>query len=392
MTEAELRRAIVGPARHAGLLIEDGLIDTVMSDLRSRRPGRGEGTEVGTTPLLSQAMLATWENREGDRLTRHGYGRGGGVAGAVEHAAEAAYASLATEARAVARQVFQRLTTITQDGRAIRRPATRQELHAGQPPETVDAVLDAFTRCRLTVAHGETFEPAHDVLLQAWPRLRGWLQSDQEHRILYGRLREDAGDWDRNQRGRVFLYRGARLAVVHEARAHWQAHPLRHPPLTPVMSAFVTASDRAADAELAAARRRRRIARSGVAALTLTSILAVAAATAALVNSRAVQDRESEILARLVMTRSKAMSGTDPVMAGLLSRAAWRISGIPQARQGMLAALSTGEATGAGPPRRRSPLTGRCWPAATTTATSGSGTSPPAGSWRGRCGPTSRPS
>ncbi|WP_141723284.1 nSTAND1 domain-containing NTPase [Micromonospora matsumotoense] len=58
LTESELRCAITGPAAAAGLELEPGLVDTVLGELRG-----ADTSSAGTLPLLSQAMLATWEHR-----------------------------------------------------------------------------------------------------------------------------------------------------------------------------------------------------------------------------------------------------------------------------------------------------------------------------------------
>ena len=84
MNESELRLAITGPADAAGLRIDPALTDTIISDLRAVG---GDGT-AGALPLLSQAMALTWEKREGDRLTSHGYGQIGGVSHAVQTGAD----------------------------------------------------------------------------------------------------------------------------------------------------------------------------------------------------------------------------------------------------------------------------------------------------------------
>ena len=64
-------------------------------------------------------------------------------------------------------------------------------------------MLDAFARSRLVVLGDGTAEIAHDVLLQAWPRLRDWLEEDQSSLILYGQLAEDTVGWRQN--GKEFL-------------------------------------------------------------------------------------------------------------------------------------------------------------------------------------------
>lgn len=105
MSEPELRLAITGPAQAAGLHVDADLTDLIMADLRARyRDGA-----AGALPLLSQAMLRTWANREGDRLTTRGYGLAGGVSGAVQASADGVYRDLAPSQQRLAREIFRSL-------------------------------------------------------------------------------------------------------------------------------------------------------------------------------------------------------------------------------------------------------------------------------------------
>ncbi|MGW2152519.1 nSTAND1 domain-containing NTPase [Nonomuraea sp. NPDC001699] len=70
MTGAELRRAIIGPARVAGLSLEPGLTETILHDLGARDDAPAAADAL---PRLSHAMRATWHHRDGDALTRHAY-------------------------------------------------------------------------------------------------------------------------------------------------------------------------------------------------------------------------------------------------------------------------------------------------------------------------------
>ena len=80
MSEAELRLAVTGPAAEAGLAVEPAVVEAVIAELRE---GAGGGLGSGVLPLMSQAMAATWQHREGSELTLRGYRRAGGVADAV---------------------------------------------------------------------------------------------------------------------------------------------------------------------------------------------------------------------------------------------------------------------------------------------------------------------
>ena len=248
MREASLRRAITGQAEASGLRVDSALIDAIVADVHAADAGPGGAV----LPLLSQALALTWENREGDRLGREGYDRAGRVARSVEVSAEDVYTGLPEGQQAVARDMFRRMTAVDPDRRPVRRPASRAELCTGRPKNQraeVGAVLDAFARNRLLVLGTDSAEIAHDVVLQAWPRLRDWLEEDQASLILYGQLAEDAARWRQNGKDSSLLYRGVQLAATQEATRVWAADPGRYPALTTGEADFLRASGRAATRE-----------------------------------------------------------------------------------------------------------------------------------------------
>ncbi len=339
MSEPELRRAITGPAHAAGLHLEAGLVDLVLGELRTHTPGlirTGLQVGEGALPLLSQAMRAAWDNREGDRLTRHGYGSGGGIAHAVQTSAEAAYTSLPPAQQDLTQQLMHQMTVVLPDGQSARRPVTRQELHTGRTPEQahqIDAVVEAFTTRRLMVASGDSVELAHDVLLTAWPRLAGWLQADQDHRILHSELIHDATEWTRNDRDPSFLYQGIRLETARTATRRWQADPARYPGLSlpGLADGFLGAS------EHAATRNRRR----WQAVFSMLTVLLVVAVVTAVSAVRFGQDaehqreqalnRSAQVVSRQVVSDSEALFKDDPVVSARLATAAWAIAPTPEA-------------------------------------------------------------
>ena len=230
MSEAELRLAVTGPAAEAGLVVEPAVVEAVIVDLRDEAGG---GLGSGVLPLLSQAMAATWERREGNELTLRGYRRTGGVADAVNRGAQAAYDSLTRPQQDAARSVFTQLTVITVDGQFARRRCRRADLtsQGTQTAADVDAVIGVFGARRLLVLGEDSVEIAHDALLQAWKQLRDWLGDDQLDRALYSQVVTDAATWDSNGRDSAYLYRPGRLATVDVAAARWRGAPARYPPL-----------------------------------------------------------------------------------------------------------------------------------------------------------------
>ena len=240
MTGPEMRQAITGPAAAAGLEIDANLADIILADLHTA----GQEKAGGTLPLLSQAMMLTWGKREGNRLTVRGYNQTGGVARSVEFSAEAIYEALPDAGQQIAREIFQALALAGPDGQLARRPARRADLCPGAARRAVENVLEAFAGSRLLILDGDIVQIAHDVLLRAWPRLRGWLEGDQANTILYAQLQEDAAQWAGHELDPSFLYRGSQLAAVQQAAARWAADPARYPVLTQDQSGFLQASRR----------------------------------------------------------------------------------------------------------------------------------------------------
>lgn len=209
MREDELRAAIEKPAAKVGLKLQSGLVDAVLADV---------AREPGALPLLSHALLETFERRRGDRLTLDGYHKSGGVRAAIAKTAEMVYQAMPARQKAIARNIFLRLTEVT-DAEAVetRRRAGLEELIARpeDAPE-VAAVLKTLADARLTMSSEETVEVAHEALIREWPTLRQWLEENREGLRIRRHLTESAQEWVTLGRDPSGLYRGARLAQAVE--------------------------------------------------------------------------------------------------------------------------------------------------------------------------------
>jgi WD40 repeat protein/transcriptional regulator with XRE-family HTH domain len=332
MTEAELRLAITGPAAEAGLVVEPALADAVIADLRG---GTAQGLGSGVLPLMSQAMAATWERREGRALTLRGYQRAGGVADAVNRGAQAAYDALTGPQQDAARRVLTQLTVITPDGQVARRRCARADLRGPGPQMAadVDAVIEVFSDRRLLVLGRDSVEISHDVLLQAWKQLRDWLGDDQLDRALYSQVVTDAVSWDANGQDASYLYRPGRLATIDAAATRWQQAPARYPPLPAAGQAFLAAAHRAARRGI----RRRRGLIAGLLALT---VAAISAAGIAVHNAATTSRQHAIALSRQLAAESIALAPADPLTARRLAVAAWRVLPTDQALSAMTTLLT----------------------------------------------------
>src|SRR5262249_41715183 len=97
MTSDELRRVIEGPAQRTGLSVEPQLVEAVIADVEGR---------PGALPLLSTALLPTWEGRERRTMTLRAYRRAGGVASAIAAMADGCYDALSPDAQRGARRLL----------------------------------------------------------------------------------------------------------------------------------------------------------------------------------------------------------------------------------------------------------------------------------------------
>jgi WD40 repeat protein/transcriptional regulator with XRE-family HTH domain len=215
MTLEELRQAIEEPARCNGWELEPGLVDVMLQDLSTHG---SQEPEPGALPLLSHALLATWENRRGRLLTLSGYHVSGGVRGAIAETAESVFTDqLNGSQQEIAREVFLRLTELGEGTEDTRRRAALAEL-GRQYEETAQfrSVLNTLAEARLITLNEDSAEVAHEALIREWQRLHEWLTQDREGLLLHRHLTEASQEWEQRGRDAAELYRGARLAQASE--------------------------------------------------------------------------------------------------------------------------------------------------------------------------------
>jgi transcriptional regulator with XRE-family HTH domain len=105
MTTAQLRRTITEPARKAGVAVDDDLVEALLADCQpARSPAAGASYQAAALPLLSHALLATWNLSQGGRLTLAAYRASGGIANAIAQTAETAYGGLDDAGKQIAGQ------------------------------------------------------------------------------------------------------------------------------------------------------------------------------------------------------------------------------------------------------------------------------------------------
>lgn len=332
MTDAELRSAIVEPARMAGVKVEDGLVEVLLRDLapakETGQPGGARG--VGNLPLLSHALLRTWERKRKGKLTVADYEDSGGIQGAVARTAEEAYSELTDAQKVLARQIFVRLIHVGDDTADTRRRVSMNELLSSDGGAR--RVLDLFIERRLIVVGTGEVEIAHEALLSAWPRLRGWIDADREGIRVRAQLGAAAHIWQDSGRDSSTLYRGARLIAVRE----WASDPRHGDTLSLLERAFLQTSAEQMLAEERAVRRRTRRLYRLVAALAGVSVVAGLLAVFALQQKQAATYQRNLAISRQVATDADQLRSIDVNLAMQLSLAAYDVSPTPEARSSLL--------------------------------------------------------
>jgi WD40 repeat protein/DNA-binding XRE family transcriptional regulator len=341
MTARQLRMAITMPARTAGATIDDDLVAVLLEELRTRRPPgsarTGPVSGAGVLPLLSHALDQAWRNRTGTALTLADYERVGGIESAVGDSAQRAYDRLTPAQREAARQVFTRLTATTDEGTDTATRVPRAELTEGSSlagTRDVDAVIEAFAAERLLTLTADSVGISHEVLLSAWPLLRDtWLADTHADRITRTRLHTAAAEWARHSGDPSYLYHGSLLDAANGTASRIAADAARHPPLSAGDRDFLQASDRA----------RRRAARRRQLVMALLVVLVIGFASTATLALRASQvaarQRDAAVAGQLI-AQSESLGDSDPVLARLVSAAAWRIDPSASARDAVLNAAA----------------------------------------------------
>ncbi|MGW3205603.1 caspase, EACC1-associated type [Streptomyces sp. NPDC001135] len=330
MTPGQLREAIEKPAEVAGLELETGLADTLLRDLRADREFAG-----GTLPLLAYALWLTWGRREGPTLTLAGYGATGGIWDAITRQADRTYDSLTPAAQRAAKLMLLRMVRISESTEDTRRRLDLTDLLAQRPPDEVAAIAaarDALAGARLITVDGDSAQIAHEALLRAWDRLRGWIDTSRAGLLVQQKLLDAAESWERDGRDPSGLYRGSQLELARDQVGDTGRHGGHDGQLGELAAEFYAASVRAD-------RRRRRI-RTGTAVTLILLVVASLIATGFAVQGRKqAQRQQRSAIAEALVRDADSARGNNPRLALQLGIAADSLDHTPATTANLLSSL-----------------------------------------------------
>jgi hypothetical protein len=227
MGRDQMSQAIVGPIRTIGAEITAPLVDRLLNDAAG---------QPDALPVLQHALMRMWsKKRPWEPLGLPEYerqiaelgltaspdaARDTGISAFIAGHAGEVLARLNAEEQSAARTVFQALTELTPDGRAIRRamPAADLVAASGFPARTVESVIEAFrSEGFLNVWQNEDsgsslVDITHEAVARQWGTLRGWMLEESRARRNLQRVAEAAKEWAEHRRDRAYLFGGLKLA------------------------------------------------------------------------------------------------------------------------------------------------------------------------------------
>ena len=194
LTRGQRREVIEGPVKLFRAEITARLTDQLLNE---------SGEEKDDLPLLQHALLRTWDeapvNEKGTKtLDIEHYERIGEIKGALKKHAEEALDPNNEADLELTKRVFQTLTQMDSNNRAIRRPAKLSVLKAitGASTRDIKNLIKRFQDDgRLFLVEYAKDNPdkyfvdiSHESLIRQWDRLSKWVVEDAEEASLYTRI------------------------------------------------------------------------------------------------------------------------------------------------------------------------------------------------------------
>jgi WD40 repeat protein/energy-coupling factor transporter ATP-binding protein EcfA2 len=236
----DLVKAIAKPAELQGYRLEDGLLGTILNDVKG----------AGSLPLLQFALTELWEKRDRQNhlLTLEQYEVMEGAIGSLNRHADKVYSykdsseDAPTEERTEQEQewikrIFLKLVRTGEEEKDTRQRQPKGKLLAiaGDNPEDREAlneVIDELVQGRLLVT-GEAEEKsdiadsvqdakmidlAHEALMEGWTQFADWRKEDRQLRRLIDRMDDALREWEKQSKDENLMMGG----LLAQVRQEWQ--------------------------------------------------------------------------------------------------------------------------------------------------------------------------
>ncbi|MGH3900456.1 MAG: TIR domain-containing protein [Pseudonocardiaceae bacterium] len=322
-----LHTVIQGPAKLAGITIDDELVARLVADT-----GSGEAL-----PLLAFTLnqLAAGVER-GDHLSATRYEQLGTVQSALTRQADAALDQACTTTGRGRKEVIAgllRLVTVDEQGRPTRWRVCRDEL-----PDPVARELDVFVTHRLVTTDSDNdrviMEVAHEKFLTVWAPLSEKIKENVSALRARRAIEQAATEWKNKGRAPARLWERRQLATaLADTGAHLHAGDL--------VTDRVELNPTARDFLQAGIRRDRLRRRSAITVLSVLLVVAVVAAGIAVFQQRAAVEQRNIAVSQRVAGQTSGLRTINSPLAAQLGVAAYQLVHTTEARGSVLSTFAT---------------------------------------------------
>jgi len=208
MTTDEVTECIVLPARHSGLTVAPDLLAELITEFGNQVDAGGSSEAL---PLLSHVLYQLTDTLRGNTLTLDRYREIGGLGSALQRSADTVMDSLGKEREATCRFLFTRLVELGVDSLPTRRTVGVELIDKNAGYHDLGVVIDEFAGHRLLTVDIDTVTISHETLLNAWPRLVGWIEEERDTMLTVRRIKSATRSWDEAGRDPDALLRGSQL-------------------------------------------------------------------------------------------------------------------------------------------------------------------------------------
>lgn len=216
--DEELRAAILQPAAHVGVTVDEALAERLVSDAAG---------ESGALPLMQETLVLLWEKVDRRHLALQAYtdmaqGNRNGLQVAIDHRANNLYNNILTdEMRYIARNIFLQLVLMNDRQADTRRQRLVESVRPVHIDETLfRTTLNAIASHRLITLSGAEADQtvlvdiSHEALITGWELLKTWTAENREALLFRQRLESRMQVWTERPKDMTTLLQGTQLLIA----------------------------------------------------------------------------------------------------------------------------------------------------------------------------------
>ncbi|MEM7084899.1 MAG: WD40 repeat domain-containing protein [Bacteroidota bacterium] len=198
LSRQQLKTVIEGPSKLYGKKFDPTLTSRLINDLEKVKD---------ELPLVQHALMRMWNHEvnvhKNGMLDLEDYEAVGGIENALSKHAEEAIVDMDDRDIAIAKELFQALTAVDENGRKIRRRLLLSDLQAltGASEEKLKDIINKFIKDQRSFliaastsdGKDQVIDISHESLIRQWDTLRQWVDEEAESSSSYLQLAKNRG-------------------------------------------------------------------------------------------------------------------------------------------------------------------------------------------------------